>query len=460
MEAKANLAYREGRLDEARELLERIIQLDPRSAGARALLGLTFARQNDLRHALVNLQRACEIDPNNPDFAYDYSVLLVQARQYRTAIPILETLHRRSPQANDILVNLARAYAATANSRKLSALIQTLSVADYGNQALLESLATILAGAGQTSAIATLWESAIRDDPNQSLPYAALAEFWIARGDASRALAVLNEAPAATRDPLYLYATGETRMALKDYQEAIRIFQDLTRRLPQNPKPWQQWIRCNMLAGHLNEAERVADQAARSFPDAMEFPYQQAVVDYMLGRTHAAIQVLTPVVDQEQENDPRPILLMAVLNSQGGNYRDAKHYFERAKKMEPGCNALASYFYGITLLRMDRPLEAQNQLQDAIHCHPRFGLAEYRLGQALSEEGKLPLAVAELEQATRDNPALAEPYYLLAQLRRRLGNPVGAREALARFGAMQKHVAASDRELLGYGLHHQTGNKP
>ncbi len=41
-------------------------------------------------HALVNLQRACEIDPANSDFAYDYSVLLVQARQYRTAIPILE----------------------------------------------------------------------------------------------------------------------------------------------------------------------------------------------------------------------------------------------------------------------------------------------------------------------------------------------------------------------------------
>jgi tetratricopeptide (TPR) repeat protein len=281
------------------------------------------------------------------------------------------------------------------------------------------------------------------------LPYSALAEFWIARGHASQALALLNGAPAAARDPLYLYAYGETGMALKDCETATSSFQDLTRRLPQNPQPWQQLVRCNMLAGHLHQAERVADQAARNFPHAIEFPYQQAVVDNMLGRTGAAIQVLSPVVGDVDENDPRPILLMAVLQSESGDYGEATRYFERAEEMERGCNALASYCYGATLLRMNRPVEAEAKLEEAARCRPHFALAEYRLGQALSRDGKSRQALSEFEEAIRDNPALAEPYYALAQLRQRLGDQAGAREALARFGSMQKHVASSDRDLLG-----------
>jgi tetratricopeptide (TPR) repeat protein len=150
LEAKAFAAYREGRLNEARQWLELVIESDPHSARAHTLLGLTLARQNDLQHALLNFQQAYKINRGNPDFAYDYSVLLLEAGQFASALPILEGLHRRSPEANDILVNLARAYAATANSRKLSALIQKLPAADYVNQPLLEALATILAGAGQT----------------------------------------------------------------------------------------------------------------------------------------------------------------------------------------------------------------------------------------------------------------------------------------------------------------------
>ena len=452
LEAKADAAYHEGRLDDARRWLEQALQHDPHSARAHALLGLILARQNDPPGALRNLRQAREIEPENPDYAYDYAVLLLQDGQFAAAIPILEGLHQQSPRADDILVNLARAYAGAADFQKLSATVGHLSSSDYSNQPLLKTLATILAGAGQTSAAAELWQAAIRHGPNQPLPYAALAELWIAQGQSSQALALLNGAPAAARGPLYLYAYGETQMALRNYQEAIPLFLELTRRLPDNQGPWQKLVRCNLLAGHLNEAEQAAEQAARQFPDASEFQYQQAVVDYMLGRGATAIKTLSPLVEKRRGEDPRPVLLMAVLKSQSGDYQEAAGYFERVEQMQPGCNALASYFYGATLLRMHRPLEAQAKLQAAIRCHPRFALAEYRLGQALSQDGKLQQALTALEQATRDDPTLAEPYYALAQIRQRQGDQAGAREALARFTSAQKHVAGSDRNLLAAGL--------
>jgi predicted Zn-dependent protease len=450
--AKADAAYRAGRLDEARQWLEQVIRNDPRSARAYALLGLVLARQNDAPGALQNLRQAHELEPRNPDYAYNYAVLLLQDGQSRTAVPILEALRQKSPRSDDILVNLARAYAGAGETQKLSGIVAELPAGSYNDMSLLKTLATILAGAGATSAVAELWQAAIHHDPHQPLPYAALAELWIGQGQSRQALALLEGAPAAARGPILLYAYGDTLMALRDYQKAIPVFLGLTRRSPDDQGPWEKLVKCDLLAGSLNEAQQAAAQAARRFPGVTEFPYQQAVADYMLRRSAEAITNLRPLVDQAGREDTRPILLMAVLKSQNGDYQQASDYFERVEHMQSGCNALASYFYGATLLRMHRPAGAQAKLQAAIECHPHFALAEYRLGEAFSQDGKLEQAVKALELATHDDPALAEPYYALAQIRQRQGDSAGARQALAQFNSLRKTGPSPEGSLLAGGL--------
>lgn len=451
LEARANAAYRDGHFDEAKQLLEEIIERDPRSARAYALLGLTLARQNDLQGAIRNLRQAHQIEPQSSDYSYDYSVVLLQDRQFAAAIPILEKVRRQESQAPDVLVNLAQAYAGARQFQKLSASLQNLPPADYSNPQLLKTLAIILGGAGQASAAAALWQAAIRHNPDQPLFYAALAELWIAHGQSNRALALLEGAPAAARGPVYLYAYARVQMASREYVQAAQTFQQLTVQFPKNQRVWEQLITCNLLAGRLNEAEEVAEEAERNFPHALEFPYQRAVVNYMLGRTAAAIKILAPLL-QDGGSDPRPVLLMAVLQSETGDYAQAVRYFSREEQMKSGCAALASYFYGATLLRMNRTRQAETALEKAIQCRPQFALAEYRLGQALYREGKLDQALAVLEKAARDDPKLAEPYYELAEVRRRLGDAAGARQALARYASRVKHVANSDRDLFGHSL--------
>jgi tetratricopeptide (TPR) repeat protein len=446
---KADAAYRSGQLDTARQLLQEALRLNPHLARAHALLGLVLARQNAIQGALSNLGEAHEIEPDNPDYAYDYAVLLLQDQRFAAAAPILESLHHQSPQADDVLVNLARAYAGAHDSKKLSAISSALPSAAYGNGPLLKTLATIFASSGQTIAVERLWKAAINHDPESPLPYAALTQLWIAGGQARRAQALLASAPPAAHGQLYLYAQGETEMALRNYDKAISCFDKLTREAPNNEIAWQQLVRCNMLAGRLTEADEAAQLAVHQFPGAVEFEYQQAVINYMLGRTATAVKVLSPVLLEPEGNDQRILLLMAVLKSQLGNYQQATRYFERAEEFDHGCNALASYFYGTTLLRMRQTQPAQVQLRNAINCRPHFALAEYRLGQALSEGGKLQEALSAFEQATHDDPALAEPYYALAQVRRRLGDQAGAQADLRQFNALHKHITHSDRHLFG-----------
>ncbi|HUY12126.1 MAG TPA: tetratricopeptide repeat protein [Terriglobia bacterium] len=450
--AHGESAYHSGRLDLARHYLEEAIRLAPQSARAHALLGLTMARQKDFKEALANLRQAHEYDPANGDYAFDYAVLLLQDGRFAAAIPVLEDLHRKSPQSGDVLVNLARADAGAAQFQKLSALVSALPAVDYHDAALLKTLATVLAGTKQTSTLEKLWRSAIKNDPTGPLAYAALAGIWTTQDKAIKALALLDGAPAAARGPVYLYARGKTLLALGRYDEASQSFRGITVQIPQNEQAWHEMIWAEVLANHLRKADAEAGEAAKKFSQVTEFRYQQAVVNYMLGRTTIAIDALTRILQKGGVKDPRPVLLMAVLESQTGNYESAVSYFARLPQLESGCDALASYFYGSTLLRMHRPDAAAIQLQAAIRCRLRFALAEYRLGQALTDSGKLREALTVLEQATQDDPSLAEPYYALAQLRRRLGDNAGAEAAIARFNSVHQHVKNSDQELLRNGL--------
>lgn len=444
-------AYREGRLNEAEKLLEEAVRLSPHSARVHALLGLTFARQGNLNDALAQMGLASALEPSNSDFAYDDALLLLRARRYSAAIPILEELSRESPGSAGVRVNLARAYAATADRARLSASVQSLPTMLLRDAGFLQTFASVLVGAHAGTAVEQLWLRAIKYNPDEPLGYAALAKFWIAEKQPGRALEALQRAPEAARGPVYTYALGETEEALGQYSQAQASFEQLVDAAPANQAAWSRLIECDLRANQLERASHDVVLANRRFPHATDFMYQTAVIDYLMGRNSAAIAALEPVVQNKREADPRAVLLMAVLQSATGHYAVATSYFKRAQARTGASNALTAYFYGATLLRLHRATEAANQFEIALRSRPRFALAEYRLGLALSQAGKPRQALGALRSAARDNHDLAEPYYAMAQIERKLGRTDAAQRDLAEFSARSEHVNHSDRALLRSG---------
>lgn len=444
-------AYRQGHLNEARKLLEEAVRLAPRSANAHALLGLTLARQGYLNGALAQMGEASKLNPSNSDFAYNDALMLLRARRYSAAIPVLEKLSGASPDAADVRVNLARAYAATGNLAKLSACVQQLPASMFGDTALLQTLASVLAGAHANTAIEQLWLRAISYNPDEPLGYAVLAKLYIADGQPARALSALQRAPATARSPVYVYALGETQEALGQYSQARASFERLAQTMPANQAAWRRLIECDLRADQLQDASHDALLATRRFPYNSLFSYQTAVIDYLLGRNSAAIAALEPALQRKREAGVQAVLLMAVLQSATGQYAEAVRYFTRAQALAGSCNALAAYFYGATLLRMHRATQAAAQFQTALRCRPHFALAEYRLGLALSQAGKSRQALEALKSAARDNSNLAESYYAMAQIERKLGQAHAAKLDLAQFSARSEHVNLSDRTLIRGG---------
>ncbi len=161
----------------------------------------------------------------------------------------------------------------------------------------------------------------------------------------------------------------------------------------------------------------------------------KAFAAYREGRLNEA----RPCLEQVIENDPHSAPAHAFPGLTLARQNDFQHgllNLQQAYEINPG-NPDFAYDYSVLLL------EAQAKLEEAARCRPHFALAEYRLGQALSRDGKSRQALSEFEEAIRYSPALAEPYYDVAQLRQRLGDQAGAREVLA--GPARQHAEARCR---------------
>ncbi len=107
---QAGVAEREGRLTEARQLLERAVALDPQDGAARQNLGLLRYRSGELTAALSDLQAAIALEPGNARFQLSLAVIQEAAGRQDLAEVALKDALRLDPQDVDVQSGLADFY--------------------------------------------------------------------------------------------------------------------------------------------------------------------------------------------------------------------------------------------------------------------------------------------------------------------------------------------------------------
>src|SRR5206468_677811 len=76
--------------EEGEKILRAGLAHRPDDASLHHSLGLLLVRRKELPAALASLQRAAELAPDNPRFAYVYAVALRSAGQNREALAVVE----------------------------------------------------------------------------------------------------------------------------------------------------------------------------------------------------------------------------------------------------------------------------------------------------------------------------------------------------------------------------------
>ncbi|GAB6159100.1 hypothetical protein JCM39194_23000 [Desulfotomaculum varum] len=97
--------YRQaGKLKQAGETYQKVIQLDPKDVAARQELALLYYAQGDLTAAGQALRQALEIQPANADLLFQYAKLLAEQKDYAGAITYMKKFlatNQEGPRADE-----------------------------------------------------------------------------------------------------------------------------------------------------------------------------------------------------------------------------------------------------------------------------------------------------------------------------------------------------------------------
>jgi tetratricopeptide (TPR) repeat protein len=103
-------------------------------------------------------------------------------------------------------------------------------------------------------------------------------------------------------------------------------------------------------------------------------------------------------------------LVMIVASwSQLRHWESSLTLFSRAVTVTPG-NAVARNYLGFSLARKGKPLEAVEQLTEALRLNPDYVEAHINLGLVFDEQGRFQEAVRHFSEALRINPKSAEAH--------------------------------------------------
>jgi tetratricopeptide (TPR) repeat protein len=130
-------------------------------------------------------------------------------------------------------------------------------------------------------------------------------------------------------------------------------------------------------------------------------------------------------------DQPLGQLQLGVYELARSNPTNALHYFEAAAKWDPYSPGIR-HELAIVLSQLGRLPESIAQLEEAIRLAPKDAEYHFKLALALNEAGNTARALAELEDAVKCNPRHARAWYNLGLARNATGDPAGALDALLR----------------------------
>lgn len=180
------------------------------------------------------------------------------------------------------------------------------------------------------------------------------------------------------------------------------------------------------------------------------------------GRNREARKTLEDLVSRSRVS-PELLLQLARSAYQQKDYKGTLSYLAHARDLDPA-NAAIHFFFGMTAIAMDLPLEAKKALAEAVQLDSHNPYHHYAYGAVLAQERDASLSIPHFESYCRLRPddvrgrfALAVAQFLSGQYevaQASLSELVGNRETVAgahyflgRIAKQQNRLQDAEREL-------------
>jgi tetratricopeptide (TPR) repeat protein len=266
-----------------------------------------------------------------------------------------------------------------------------------------------------------------------------------------RALQTVQDKAGQEQAELH-HLLGDVEEKLGNSLEAVQEYQSAAELSPSEPNLFD-WGAELLLHRAMEPAIEVFTKGNHLFPHSARMLVGLGVSWYARGSYEPGVQRLCEASDLNPD-DPSPYLFLGKIQSVEKTQPDAlAERLRRFVTLQPE-NALANYYYAVSLWKGRKGLEdgetlaqVQSLLEKAVHLDPRLGPGYLQLGILYSERKEFSEAISAYQQTIDVNPSLEEAHYRLAQAYRQSGQKLKAQEELQVYDQISKRKAVdAERE--------------
>lgn len=475
--------YLQGRLDDkAHETADKLLQLYPGHASARAIKAALLAADGKLTEAISAGEALIKQFPMEPDVAILLGTLYSLQNAPQRVEAVLKKAVEAHPQDLDLLNSLAMAYIRIGNQSKAESVFRSILVIEPSVYDHHLKLALFFDQQRQYDKAEATLREALRLDPDSEQRHLALADYLAGRRNMATAETVLTAAHRALphavnvqfalgrlyeihQQPGKARATYEdildhnrskpaggsakVKLAALDWAEGKQdaATQQLQEVLHDNPRASD----ALMLEGRIALQHGAGREAVQAFRTILKDQPEQAEAYAFLGQAHLMLEEANLARENLEKavalspNLYQAHLALAILDASSGRTRDARLRLEELLKQTP--TNLGTLGMLLNLQAADRDWDGSDRtlsrIRDAGANRFVSDLAEGNLYQARLQWDK---AVAAFERAAAQNPDAPEPTFALVRIDARQGKLAQAQNRLMSL------IAKNSQHQFAHGL--------
>jgi tetratricopeptide (TPR) repeat protein len=410
--------YNAGQFAEAAAQLEDLLPRVAKSFDVHELLGMVYAAQSQDTKAIEHLEAAVRLKPDSAPARTNLAVSLSHAGKLELAGEQFRKALALEPRNYDANHNLGEFYIQSGKIKEATPFLeeaQRVNPSSYGNG---YDLALAYFVTGQLGQARQLVQS-LMTVKNTGELHDLLGEIEEKDG---KFVAAANEfETAAHMDPSEgnLFDWGSELLLHRTYEPAIDVFQEATKRYPNSPRLF---IGLGMAL-------------------------------YSRGKYDEAVKSLLTAADLNP-SDPRCYLFLSKAYSSSPNQAEAViQAFRRYADLQPS-NALALYYYAVSLWKGKRAEESSSDLQQvksllekSIALNPALAEAHMQLGNLYSDQHDYAQSIPEYVRALNLDSNLFDAHYRLGQAYVHTGQKDRAQGEFEIYQRLRaQHLAEIDKE--------------
>jgi protein O-GlcNAc transferase len=290
--AEANEHFRMGRMAQAQQRYQRVVELDPAHARALYVLGGIALNDGNTAAAIDLVRRAIDADPHNGDFHFSLGNVLVSTGRSADAIPCFQAAVRLRPDVPEWLRHLAVAMHAAGRHAEAVATSITVTGQPATDAQTFLDLGTTLHDLGRLKEAEAAFQEAVRLSPETVSTHVSLAANQQHQGRPVEAeIAARHAVDRGPENPDACFILGYVLSAQARHVEAAEYFSKAVEQRPGFEGAWNgllfamtysdRWSAREIFEAHVRWGQRFALPARRPIDPSHRHPGHRLRIAYL-----------------------------------------------------------------------------------------------------------------------------------------------------------------------------------